>query len=128
MISVTTRVAEGLVNDEADTGNYPIACRLEAFEPIERARHAALLETLRADIVEVRELEDGFAFRLSSPSALTTIAEWMPLERRCCPFLSFEIRWQEGDPGPWLAVMGGEGVKALVGSEFAPRPEQQRAR
>jgi hypothetical protein len=47
-----------------------------------------------------------------------TAAEWVSLERKCCPFLAFEIE-QPKDQGPvWLRITGPEGVKAFIEEEF----------
>jgi hypothetical protein len=54
-----------------------------------------------------------YAFRISvdclSP---TTIAEWITLERKCCPFLEFELRF-EADRGP-VCVPGEAGKVTIV--------------
>jgi hypothetical protein len=57
------------------------------------------------------------SFRLPS-SALMTVAEWVSLERKCCPFFAFEIE-QPKDQGPvWLRITGSEGAKAFIEEEF----------
>jgi hypothetical protein len=51
---------------------------------------------LRAAAQETRELPDGYSFRLPSDEAtIQRTAEWITLERRCCPFIAFGLRvWQ----------------------------------
>jgi hypothetical protein len=42
--------------------------------------------------VDRRELRDGYRCRVAEQSiSLTDIAEWVRLERACCPFLVFAI-------------------------------------
>jgi hypothetical protein len=72
-----------------------------------------------AAIEEVQELVDGYACRLPSDAkTLGMVAEYIGLDRLCCPF----IRWTleiEPDGGPlWLGIKGGEDVKALIRESF----------
>ena len=93
--------------------NQPLACALLGAEF--QARKAAITEELFAHVLETRELEDGFAYRLPGegpwPARVFTFVE---AERVCCPFFRFEVVL-EPDAGPlWLTLRGGEGVKALI--------------
>ena len=75
----------------ADSG-LPIACNLEAFSAPERERHASLLQRLDGRILERREVSEGYAFRFAMEAdTIAELAEWICLERRCCPFLRFSI-------------------------------------
>jgi hypothetical protein len=98
------------------TGFY---CNLKAFTPAERARHEQLSKKLREARVEIKELSNGFAFRLQNEAvSLTELAEWVAGERKCCPFFDFGIDLQ-GDGGPlWLELKGNDGVKQFMRSEF----------
>ena len=97
----------------------PIACDLSAIPAEARPRHASLLRSLAAKTRERRELGDGFAFRFDTDSGtLTELAEWIGLERRCCPFLRFTIDVEPGG-ALWLRLTGDGGVKAFVGETFA---------
>lgn len=97
----------------------PIACRLDALTPAERIRQQALRRELDAAIVERRETADGhlFVYR-ADPAVVPAVAEWMALERRCCPFLDFTLTWRAADGGPALELSGGPGVKAFIGQTF----------
>ncbi|HZR80961.1 MAG TPA: hypothetical protein VFD92_07680 [Candidatus Binatia bacterium] len=89
-------------------------CRLDALDPGERARHAELLASLRAAVDEVSERGDGFRFRLrADPEAFARVAEWVGLERRCCPFLDFALEWRAG-AAPHLDLMGEPAAKAFL--------------
>ena len=92
-----------------------IACRLDALRPAERARYDELVGELEKNVGEVRELPDGYAFRLpADPKALTRVAEWITYERRCCPFFDFDLRWSSGEQAPWLRLTGSKEVKAFL--------------
>ena len=99
----------------------PIACRLDAFGPRERKRHAALSRELRARVQAVEELPRGLAFRFAEdPDFSRRLVEWVSLERRCCPFLEFELQLGEGDEPLVLRLTGGEGVKGFLAAELGP--------
>src|SRR5438128_11009843 len=93
----------------------PIACDLTVFSLGERERHLALSQELFAACVKMRELSDGFAFLFNGKGTwCAKIAEWVMLERRCCPFLSFELVFA-GDRGPAeLRLRGRHGTTELI--------------
>ena len=76
----------------------PFACRANALDKTQRQRQQALLETVRRTILAKHELPDGLvlAFRGDS-AAFVQLAEWISLERRCCPFLAFALEWKQDD-------------------------------
>ena len=97
------------------------ACNMSGLTGVERARHRELSRSLFASVRERRELPDGYGFRMP-PAELMTLAEWVAFERRCCPFLTFEIE-QSRDQGPlWLRITGSDGVKPFVVEEFGSTP------
>jgi hypothetical protein len=112
----------GLATAPAPRGGAPapdVACRLDVFTPKQRARHAQLLDELRAAVREVREGRDGWSFALGdAPEPFTKAAEWITLERRCCPFLAFRLETSAAD-GTWLTVSGPPAAKALIRAAFA---------
>jgi len=94
-----------------------LVCTLGAFTLGERERHKALTSQLMAAVVERRELDNGFAFRVQSMSE-GDLAEWAALERRCCPFFQIDIQGQDTAP-IWLHLTGPEGVKEFISAEFS---------
>ncbi len=95
------------------------ACNMKALSPAERVRHTANTHRLKTAVVETQEAERSLRFRLSDESMdLTALAEWVRLERRCCPFFTFKID-MEGDGGPtWLTLSGESGVKEFIRLEI----------
>ena len=93
----------------------PIACILEPFSSAERARWEELGTKWRASVLEIRELPDGYALRIPSDAAsVLAVAEWMTLDRVCCPFLGFALEIErEGGP-VWLRLTGRPGVKEFM--------------
>ncbi len=119
-ISVTTQATEQekKMSDNV-AGESPIACNLNALDREQRRRHQALTAKLRAAVQEMRELPDGYSFRLPSDEAMIQgTAEWITLERRCCPFLAFGFEAGRENGPLWLNLTGREGVKPFLKIEF----------
>lgn len=67
------------------------ACNVFAMSAEQRARYPALRQRLNENLIETRELPNGYAFR-HPIDLLMTAAEWVDLERLCCPFFKFAIQ------------------------------------
>ena len=94
-------------------------CRLDALDAAERARYQELRKQLQAGVQEVKELPNGYAFRLSADSqTILLAAEWITFERRCCPFFNFALQIESEKPSLWLNVTGREGVKTFMQMEL----------
>jgi len=68
----------------------------------------------------MRELSNGYEFRFTDESdVLRRLAEFVSLEKLCCPFLRFEIE-VEAESGPvWLRLTGRAGVKEFIREEIS---------
>jgi len=97
----------------------PIACDMTVIPPDQRQSHLATSKNLFAKIQQIRDLENGYEFRLADePGLMLELAEFIWLEKLCCPFLNFVIEVeQEGGP-VWLRLTGREGVKAFIREEI----------
>ena len=97
----------------------PLVCDLTAMDAEQRERHRVVAQHLHGAVQEVRELSDGYAFRLPvEPSTVLLAAEFITLERLCCPFLTLVLE-MEGERGPlWLKLTGREGVKPFLRAEL----------
>jgi hypothetical protein len=97
-------------------------CNMNALSNADRERYNQLIRKLEDARVEIRELPDGYAFRLQKEKVtLSDLAEWLSYESRCCPFFEFEIQL-ERDNGPlWLKLKGTEGIKPFIRAEFGIR-------
>ncbi len=94
-------------------------CNMKAMTKAERERHKQLTEKLMRGRLEIKELPNGYAFRLSEEAAtLAEVAEWVSAERKCCPFFDFEIEAQRSNGPLWLRLRGSEGVKVFIRAEF----------
>ena len=99
-----------------------LTCNINGILPQERTRYERLFEALRGAVKESLELSDGYAFQLDTTQiSIGQLVEWVELERQCCPFFWFEVRW-EGKNGPvWLRLTGPEGIKEFILDEFGLR-------
>jgi hypothetical protein len=93
--------------------NMPIACSLTTAEF--RDREAKLLAQFKSAVVEVEELQEGYAFRLPSDGKwITLVSALIVAERECCPFLAFELAALP-NKGPLIVrVIGPPGAKEFV--------------
>jgi hypothetical protein len=98
-----------------------IACTPGAIDPADRAAHFELARTLLSSCSATREpLPNGISFRLPS-NALEAVMRFVANERKCCPFMTFDIRVQ-ANGGPVLLNMTGpagtcEVIEAELGVE-----------
>jgi len=65
------------------------------------------------------EILNGYVFKLDSNAVtLAEAAEWISMERRCCPFLTLQL-CASGNETDWtMTLTGPEGVKLFVIEEF----------
>ena len=93
---------------------------MSAIEKGRREQHIATGKEVFRAVMEIRELPNGYAFRLfDEPDVLVKTAEFISLEKLCCPFLGFVIE-VETEGGPvWLRLTGREGVKAFIREEVS---------
>ncbi|MGH9369453.1 MAG: hypothetical protein ACRD3M_17500 [Thermoanaerobaculia bacterium] len=98
----------------------PLVCRLDALGPRDRERHAELSRQLRSRICSLEELPRGFAFRFpeEDPGLAESLVEWVALDRRCCPFLEFELLLGRKCEPVILRLTGREGTKEFLAAEF----------
>ena len=96
-------------------GESPIACNVTPFSPTQRERWQELGKNWRTSVHEIRELPDGYALRIPTDAAsVMAAAEWMTLDRLCCPFLTFTLEIGREGGAVWLRLTGREGVKSFM--------------
>src|SRR3954452_10565901 len=87
------------------------ACNLKAISAAERPRYNELVKRIRTAIRDRTEIANGYAFTLDSNAvALPEAAEWIVMERLCCPFLTLQLS-AAGNQADWtLTLTGPEGA------------------
>src|SRR5262245_64834355 len=103
-------------------------CNVGALTASQRERHLRVGRLLRSAVVERAELDNGYVFVLDlgrlpvDPAGgafcVVEVAEWVDLESRCCPFLSFGIEVEPRGKTVRLRLTGATGVKAFLESEL----------
>jgi hypothetical protein len=94
-----------------------VACVPDAIPASRREQYAQLREVLFLPGQEIRELVDGYSFRLpDGDAAVMQTAEFITLERLCCPFFTFRLEVSASEA--WLALTGGQQVKAFLRAEL----------
>lgn len=92
-----------------------IACNMGVFTDAERAHHAAVVTKLFARAEEGQPLANGAAYRLPAESeTLILSAAFIAQERRCCPFLHFDLSL-DAVGALWLRLTGPEGTGTFCG-------------
>ena len=95
------------------------ACSMDAFTSGQRERHMAFIEQhlLAADATE--ELPDGYQLRFDKGSErYAELAEWISLERLCCPWIQFGLEL-DGETVK-LSLRAPEAARPVLAEEFAP--------
>lgn len=102
----------------------PIACDLTAIEDEDLEPHRETAEVVFEAIDGLRELPDGYAFRLPAETQLISqVGTFVSRERLCCPFFNFTLEVTP-DRGPvWLKLTGRDGVKEFVEEAVLPHWE-----
>jgi len=110
--------------------SLPVACRVDAIQPEQRARWLEVGRRFYASVEQVVELPDGYALRLS-PDHLPLTAEYVMRDRLCCAFVRWEIVVEQAGGPLWLRVRGPSGTKDLSRAAMERtdvlRPEVARA-
>ena len=99
--------------------DLPLACDMLAIPADQRAGHEARARDLfgRA-VVEQRDLPDGHAFRIDAAD-YELAAAFVANERRCCPFLHFQLDLAPGGGPIWLRMTGAAGAKEALAAGLA---------
>jgi len=99
----------------------PFACDMTALTTEQRQRHQELGKTLRAALLGVHELADGYEFEfVPDRTNYQSLAEITPLEHACCPFFDVSIRLEREGGKLWWRLTGRNGVKTFIRAEFGP--------
>jgi hypothetical protein len=79
----------------------PIACQVKALSGVEHRQHEAATTRLLSQVVEVKALPSGYAWRLPA-SAMSDAPLWVEREQKCCPFLLLTLRFQPRNAELWI--------------------------
>lgn len=95
----------------------PLACNLKALTAEERRAHKKRSERLFAAAAKVSPSESGYAVHWPAMQWLEAAA-WVELERKCCPFLRFQLESAAESGEVVLRMTGRAGVKEFLAEEL----------
>lgn len=97
----------------------PFACDMTAIAADQLGAHLANMDRLFRHAESIRELPNGYGFRLPNEHAiLLTAAEFIAQERLCCPFFGFSLEIEPEGGRVWLSLTGRDGVKPFIIAEI----------
>jgi hypothetical protein len=95
-----------------------IACDLQALTDAERKREQILLEMFRSLLVDGTWNGNEVRFKIPADATmLSQVGEFIAYERRCCPFLEWQLAVDSTDRAS-LTISGPEGTRAFVEATF----------
>ncbi|WP_344977595.1 hypothetical protein [Compostibacter hankyongensis] len=99
-------------------GPTSLSCKLTT--PELRQRKKTVIASLKKQVLEKRELENGFSYRFTGADAMVNeLAEFIKTERICCDFFEFSLSVSGRPDNPlWLTITGPEGVKDFIAREI----------
>jgi hypothetical protein len=98
-----------------------IACLLSERDQAERAAQAR--RELFPGVLEIEELADGYGYRFPVDDEWTArVMAVVAAERKCCPFLTFEIVFAPYGRHLWLRFRGSAAIKAFIRDNFPLTP------
>ncbi|MBZ0290446.1 MAG: hypothetical protein K8I30_22665 [Anaerolineae bacterium] len=104
------------MSNTTPTDDLPIVCDPSGItaEQSKRWLEEIVPQVYKA-VQEIRELPDGYAWRLpGETNILMLLAEDLSIERLCCPFLRYTLEIEPGRGDFWLSMTGGEGAKDFL--------------
>lgn len=94
-----------------------LSCKLTT--PELRERKETVIASLKQQIIEKKELKNGFAFKfLGTDEVLDELTEFIKTERECCNFFTFAISVSGDKSEAWLELTGADGAKDFITTEL----------
>ncbi|MCM3869710.1 MAG: hypothetical protein ND895_03280 [Pyrinomonadaceae bacterium] len=95
------------------------ACDMSAIEPDRKDEHMVTINQLFRSVEDIRELPNGYAFRLPNDAdVLLRTTKFVAFERLCCPFFGFAIELEPEGGALWLSLTGRDGIKPFIIAEI----------
>ena len=102
---------------KAKSKSDEIACKLTS--PELQARKATVLASLKEQVIEKKELKNGYAFKFPGDDKMVDeLTEFIKTERECCDFFTFNLSISGDKSEAWLELSGEEDVKDFIKGEL----------
>lgn len=106
------RVDSGAKNESGQ-----MFCKLTT--PELQKRKETVIASLKQQIIEMKELRKGFAFKfLGTDKVIDELTEFIKTERACCDFFNFGLSFSGDKNEAWLEITGAVGAKEFIRSEL----------
>jgi hypothetical protein len=112
-------VSEKNIEMSHSDANSGFFCDLTALHAIGRQRRRELAEAVGRAARKRTELPNGYALD-AHKITIAAASEWIALEKRCCPFLKFQVRADSLSETLTVELTGADGVKEFLRAEFTP--------
>ena len=100
-----------------DDCKSPLTCKLssEKFQQ----RKTTVLALLQKNVLEKRELDNGYAFKFQGSDAMIdTLTSFIKTEKECCDFFIFNLAVRGNEDYVWLQLTGPKGAKDFIKTEL----------
>jgi hypothetical protein len=94
-----------------------LSCKLTT--PEIRQRKDTVIKSLKTQILEKKELENGFTYKFTGTDKMVDeLAEFVKTERVCCDFFVFNLSISGDKSEAWLEITGPKGAKDFIRTEL----------
>jgi hypothetical protein len=97
----------------------PVACCHTVFTKEQRVEYKSIWEELETRRLGITEIEKGYQYQFPGDSeTLRLVNEWVSLERKCCPFLTFSVSVSNEEEPILLQLTGDEEAQTFLQIEL----------
>lgn len=94
-----------------------LTCKLTT--PELQQRKATVLASMRKQIIEKKELENGYAFKFNgSDKMIDELTDFAKTERHCCDFFTFNLSISGDTSSLWFEITGPKEAKEFIATEL----------
>lgn len=104
-------------NAMAQAQETALSCSLSDDD--KRASRAGAVAKLWEAAQDITALENGYALQFEDEH-LDGLLEFIAIERKCCPFLSFTLDFRANSGPIWISMTGPDGAKEILEAELEP--------
>ena len=102
---------------ESKTKKEELTCKLTT--PEFRERKATVIASLKKQVLEIKELKNGFAYKFAGSDLMVDeLATFVKTERKCCDFFIFNLSICGDKSEAWLEITGPKGAKDFIKIEL----------
>lgn len=96
-----------------------VACCHTVFTKEQREEYKSIWGELESRRQGITELENGYRYQFPGDSeTLRLINEWVSMERKCCPFLTFTVIASHEEEPVLLQLTGNDEAKAFLRTDI----------